>query len=152
MGSAPLPRSPRSRASLQLRALRGQLWVVVAVDVSAHAEQPRQFLEEEVTNPRGHGVVGRRGAVVDVDDKDGDDDWERDEDHDEEQVLPDEWDHLGGGGDDLLYDQEEHSEWHKDRGRKWQLLSFVWGKVKHQDGQKGQPQTGDDEEESVEQR
>lgn len=142
--------SPTSRASLQLRAFRSQLWVVVAISVSTHAEQPRQFLEKESANPWRHGVVGGRWAVVHIDDEDGDDDGECDKDHDEEQVLSDERDHLGGWGDDFLYDEEEHSERHEDRGRQWQLLPFVWGKVKHQDGQEGQTQTRDDEEQGVE--
>ncbi len=154
VGSAvrPLASSPTSSTRLQLGAFRSQLWVVVAVSVSTHAQQPRQLLEKEITNPRRHGVVGGWGAVVHVDDEDGDDDWERDKDHDEQQVLSNERDHLGGGRDDLFYDQEEHSEGHEDRGREWQLLSFVWGKVKHQDSQKGQTQARDDEEECVEQR
>ena len=31
---------------------------------------------------------------MDVDDKDGDDDGKSDEDHDEQQVFTDQWDHL----------------------------------------------------------
>lgn len=89
--------------------------------------------------------------MVHVDHKDCDNDWKGDKYHDEEQVLSNERDHLGGGGDYFFYDQEEHSEWHKDRGGEWQLLSFIWGKVKHQDSQEGQTQTRDDEEEGVEQ-
>lgn len=125
---------------------------MVTVGVTTHAEQPGQFLKEEAADPWGHGKVGGWGAVVYIDDKDGNDDGERDEDHDEKQILSDEWDHLGGRWDDLLYDQEEHSERHEDRGREGQLLSFIWGKVKHQNSQKGQAQTRDDEEERVEQR
>jgi len=89
---------------------------------------------------------------VHVDDKDSDDDGECDEDHDEQQVLSNERDHLGGRRNDLFYDQEEHSERHQHRGGERQLLSFVRGKVKHQDGQKVQTQTREDEEERVEQR
>ncbi|KAG7230382.1 hypothetical protein INR49_024488 [Caranx melampygus] len=38
MSSTPLPSSPTSRARLKLGAFRSQLWVVVAVNVSTHAE------------------------------------------------------------------------------------------------------------------
>ena len=44
-----------------------------------------------------------------------DDDGESDEDHNEEEILPDERDDLGGSWDDL-YDKEEHSERHNDGG------------------------------------
>lgn len=125
---------------------------MVKVGVAPHAEQPRQLLKEEITDPRRHRVVGGRGAVVDVDDEDGDDDGERDEDHDEQQILADERDHLGGGGNDLFYDQEEDGERHKHRGGERQLLSFIRGQVEHQDGQEGQTQTRENEEERVEQR
>lgn len=68
---------------------------MLPVSVAPHAQQPGQPLQEEALHPGGHGVVGGRGAVVDVDDEDGDDDGEGDEDHDEEQILADQRDHLG---------------------------------------------------------
>lgn len=51
-----------------------------------------------------------RGAMVDIDGKDSDDDGERDKNHSEDQVFPDERDGLRRGGDDLLNDQEENCE------------------------------------------
>lgn len=62
--------------------------------------------------------------MVHVDDKHRDDDGQGDEDHDEEEVLPDERDDLGGRWDDL-YDKEEHSERHKDGGGERELLPFI---------------------------
>lgn len=59
-----------------------------------HTQQSWQFLKEEALYPGGHGVVSSRGPVVDVNDKDGDDDGESDKDHDEEQVFSDQRDHL----------------------------------------------------------
>lgn len=68
---------------------------MLPVSVAPHAQQPGQPLQEEALHPGGHGVVGGRGAVVDVDDEDGDDNGEGDEDHDEEQVFSNQRDHLG---------------------------------------------------------
>lgn len=59
-----------------------------------HTQQSGQSLKEEALYPGSHGVVSSRGTVVDVNDKDGDDDGERDKDHNEEQVFSDQWDHL----------------------------------------------------------
>ena len=87
-GLLPLRGAPPG-AGPERRALGGQLRVVVAVGVAPHAEHPGQPLQEEAPHPGGHGVVGGRGAVVHVDDKHRHDDGEGDEDHDEEQVLPD---------------------------------------------------------------
>lgn len=39
-----------------------------------------------------------------------DDDGQRDEDHSEEQVLPDQWDHQRRGRDDLRDEQQEDGE------------------------------------------
>lgn len=39
-------------------------------------------------------MVGGRGAVVNINHKDSYDDGEGDKNHDEEQVLSNEWDHL----------------------------------------------------------
>lgn len=87
-----------------------------------------------------------------VDGKDGDDDGERDKDHGEDQVLPDERDSLRRGGDDLLNDQEENCERHKDRGAERDLLAAVGGQIEDEDGEEGQADAGDDEEEGVEKR
>lgn len=62
--------------------------------MSPHTQQSGQSLKEEALYPGGHGVVGSRGTVVDVNDKDSNDDGESDEDHDEEQVFSNQRDHL----------------------------------------------------------
>ncbi|KAA8596072.1 hypothetical protein FQN60_011363 [Etheostoma spectabile] len=87
---------------------------VVTVHVAAHAQQLRQSMQEDPPHPGCHAVMGRRGAMVDVDGKDGDDDGERDEDHSEDQVLPDERDGLRRRRNDLLNDQEENCERHQN--------------------------------------
>lgn len=63
--------------------------------MTPHTQQSGQSLEEEALDPGSHGVVGRGGAVVDVNDKDGNDDGEGDKDHDKEQVFSNQWDYLG---------------------------------------------------------
>lgn len=78
--------------------------------------------------------------MVHVDDKHRDDDGESDEDHNEEEILPDERDDLGGRWDDL-YDKEEHSERHKDGGGERELLPFIRRKIEHQHGQERQTET-----------
>ena len=95
-------------------------------------------------------MVSGGGAVVDVDGEHGDDDGQSDEDHGEDQVLPDEGDDLGGGRDDLLDDQEEHSQGHQHGGAQGDLLAAVGRQVEDQDGEEGQADAGDDEEEGVE--
>ncbi len=87
-----------------------------------------------------------------VDGKDGDDDGERDKDHGEDQVLPDERDSLRRGGDDLLNHQEENCEGHQDRSAERDLLAAVGGQIEDKDGEEGQSNAGDDEEEGVEKR
>lgn len=57
--------------------------------------------------------------------------------------------YLGGGGDDFLYDQEEHSERHQHGSGERQLLPFVRGQVEDQHGQEGEAEAGNDEEERV---
>lgn len=57
--------------------------------------------------PVGHDV-GAGGAVVCVDDNDGDDDGRDDKHHGEQHVFPNQGHSTGGGGDQLHDDQEEH--------------------------------------------
>ena len=90
--------------------------------------------------------------MVDVDGKDCDADGECDEDHSEDQVLPDERDSLGRGRNDFLNDQEENCERHQDRGAERDLLATVRGQIEDEDGEKGQANAGYDEEECVEKR
>ena len=68
---------------------------VLPVSVAPHTQESGQFLKEEALYPGGHGVVAGRGAVVDVNDEDGNDDGEGDKNHDKEQVLSNERDYLG---------------------------------------------------------
>ena len=97
-------------------------------------------------------MMCRRRAVVDVDSKDSNDDGECDEDHGEDQVLPNERDSLRGGGDDLLYDQEEDGERNQHWGAERDLLTTIGGQIEDKDGEEGQANAGDDEEEGVEKR
>ena len=122
----------------------------VAVHVAAHAQQLGQAVQEDPPDPRRHVVVRGGGAVVDVDGEHGDDDGQRDEDHGEDQVLPDERDDLGGGRDDLLDDQQEDGEGHQHGGTQRDFFAAVGGQVEDQDGEEGQADAGDDEEEGVE--
>ena len=92
------------------------------------------------------------GAVVHVEDEDGDDDAEGDEDHGEEEVLPDEGDDQRGGGDDLGDEEEEHGEGEEDGDAQGDLLPAVGGQVEDQHGETGDEQAGDDEVDGVEQR
>lgn len=55
--------------------------------MSPHAKEPGQSLKKEALYPGCHGVIGGRGAMVDVNHKDSDNNGECDKDHDEEQVL-----------------------------------------------------------------
>lgn len=55
--------------------------------MSPHAKESGQSLKKEALYPGCHGVIGGRGAMVDVNHKDGDNNGECDKDHDEEQVL-----------------------------------------------------------------
>lgn len=90
--------------------------------------------------------------MVDVDGKNGDDDGERDKNHGEDQVLPNERDGLWRGGNDLLNDQEEdgkrHQHWRAERN----LLTTVGGQIEDKDGEEGQADAGNDEEQGVEKR
>lgn len=68
---------------------------MLPVSVAPHAQQSGESLKEQGLYPGGHGVIGGRRAVVDVNHKDSDDDGEGDENHDEEKVLSNQWDYLG---------------------------------------------------------
>lgn len=64
------------------------------VSVAPHTQQLRQSLQKQTLYPGGHGVVGSRRAMVDIDHKNCDYDRKGDKDHDEEEVLSNKWDHL----------------------------------------------------------
>lgn len=67
---------------------------MLPVSVASHTQQPGQSLQKEAFYPGGHGVIGGRGPVMDIDDKDSNNYREGDKNHNEEQVLSDQWDHL----------------------------------------------------------
>ena len=102
-------------------------------------------------DPGWHGVSAG-GAVVHVEDEDGDDDGERDKDHGEEEILTDEWDDQRGGGDDFGDEQQEDGEGQKDGDAECDLLTAVGGQVEDQHGQAGDEQAGYDEVDGVEER
>lgn len=90
--------------------------------------------------------------MVDVDGKNGDNDGERNENHGEDQVLPDKRDSLRRGGDNLLNDQEEDRKWHQHWRAERDLLTTVGGQIEDKDGEEGQANAGDDEKQGVEKR
>lgn len=68
--------------------------------------------------------VSARGAVVGVDDNDGDDDGGNDKHHGEEHVLPDERHGARGRRDQLHDDQQEHSQRQQDGDAEGHLLTW----------------------------
>lgn len=56
----------------------------IAVHMAAHAKQFRKTVQEDTADPGGHVMMRGRGAVVNVDGEDCDDDGERDKDHGED--------------------------------------------------------------------
>lgn len=116
-----------------------------------HAEPARHHRQEEPPNPPGHGV-SLWWSVVHIQNKHGDDDWERDKDHSEEQVLPNQRDDQWCGWDDLGDEQQEDGERQQHGDAQRDLLAAVWWQVEDQDGQAGDEQAGDDEVDGVEQR
>lgn len=91
-------------------------------------------------------------AMVDVDGKNGDDDGERDENHGEDQILPNEGDSLWRGGDNLLNDQKEDGKRHQYWRAERDLLTTIRGQIKDKNGEEGQANAGDDEKKGVEKR
>lgn len=65
--------------------------------MAAHAKQLRKTVQEYTADPGSHVVMRGRGAVVNVDGEDRDDDGERDEDHGEDKILANKWDDLRRG-------------------------------------------------------
>ena len=123
--------------------------VVPDPDRPLYAQEARDQLQEDGADPEGHGVRAPR-AVVHVEHEDGDHDGERDEDHGEEEVLPDEGDDQRGGRDDLGDEEEEHGEGEEDGDAEGDLLPAVGGQVEDQHGEEGDEQAGDDEVDGVE--
>lgn len=75
-------------------------------------------------HPLGHDV-GAGGAVVRVDDDDGDDDGCDHKHHGEQHVLPNQGHGAGGGRDQLHDDQKEHGQGQQDRDAEGHLLSWM---------------------------
>lgn len=69
----------------------------------------RGEVSTHLPHPLGHDV-GAGGAVMGVDDDDGDDDGCYDEHHGEEHVFPNQGHSAGGGRDQLHDDQKEHGQ------------------------------------------
>ena len=86
---------------------------MLSLDGSLHDEQPWQEVDENSPDPGRHQVSLRR-SEVDVENHHGDADTEGVEDHGEEDKLPEERHHQGGGRDDLGEEQEEDSEGEED--------------------------------------
>ena len=86
---------------------------ILVIDRPLHAEQPGQDVDEDSSDPGRHGV-GLWGPEVDVENHHGDADTEGVEDHGEEDKLPEQGHHQGGGRDDLREEQEEHGEGEED--------------------------------------
>lgn len=81
------------------------------------------FRSTHFADPLWHRV-GAWGAVVGVDDNDGDDDGGNDKHHGEEHVLPDERHSTGGRRDELHNDQQEHSQRQQDGDAESHLLAW----------------------------
>lgn len=96
--------------------------------------------------------MGHWRAVVHVQHKHSDDDAEGDEDHREEQVLPDEGDDQRCGGDGLCDDEQENSEGEQDRDTERDLLSTVRWEIENQHCEERDEEAGDDEVDGVEER
>lgn len=73
-------------------------------------------------------------AVMDVKHEDGDNNRQGDEDHSEEQIFANEWDHERGGRNDFCDEQQEDSEREEDWDTQCDLLTAVWWEVENQHG------------------
>lgn len=80
--------------------------------MAAHAKQLRKTVQEDTADPRCHVVMRGRGAVVNVDGKDRDDDGECDKDHGEDQILANKWDDLSRGNSECYVLHAKKSTWH----------------------------------------
>lgn len=73
---------------------RSAVYLSLPISVAPHTEQLGQSLKKQALYPGGHRVVGGRGAMVNINHKNCNNDWKGDEDHDEEEVLSNKRDHL----------------------------------------------------------
>ena len=99
--------------NLSLDILRVRPVTVMLQRRSPHYQQPGQDVDEDSSDPGRHGV-GLWGPEVDVKNHHGDADTEGVEDHGEEDKLPEQGHHQGGGRDDLGQQEEEHGEGEED--------------------------------------
>lgn len=90
--------------------------------------------------------------MVHVQHKHGDDDGQRDENHSEEQVLPDQRYDQRRGRDDLRDEQQEDGERQQHGDAQRDFLAAVRREVEDQNSEAGDEETGDDEVDGVEQR
>ena len=88
------------------------MFVLVKVR-SLNVEKTGENVDEDLTDPGSH-LVGLRTSEMNVEHKNCYADAEGVEDHGEEDKLPEEGDHQGGGRDDLGQQEEEHSEGEED--------------------------------------
>ena len=114
-----------------------------------HDQQPGQDVYEDSPDPGSHGV-GLGGPEVDVEHHHRHTDAEGVEDHGEEDKLPEQGHHQGGGRDDLGQQEEEDSEREEDTDSQGNLLSTVRREVEHQHCQEADAHAGDDEVDGVE--
>ncbi len=117
----------------------------------SHEHDPREQTQKDFPNPTGHGVSLRR-AVMHIEHKHSDHDRQSHKYHGEKQVLSNQRDDERRGRDGFGDDQEEDSEGEENRNTQGHLLSTIGREIKHQDGQKGDEQTGNDHVDSVEER
>lgn len=115
-----------------------------------HAQPAWHRREEKPPNPSRHGVSSGR-PVVHIQHKHGDDDGQCDENHSEEQVLPDQRYDQRRGRDDLRDEQQEDSERQQHRDAQRDFLAAVRREVEDQDSEAGDEETRDDEVDGVEQ-
>lgn len=76
-------------------------------------KKKKQSRNTNLPDPGRHGVRAR-GAVMRVDDDDGDYDRGDDKDHGEEHVFPNERNGAGGGRDELHNNEQEDREGQQD--------------------------------------
>ncbi len=118
---------------------------------TSHEHDPREQTEEDFLNPAGHAVRLRR-AVMHIEHEHSDHDRQSHKYHGEKQVLSNQRDDERRGRDGFGDDQEENREGEENGNAQGHLLSTVGREIKHQDGQEGDEQTGNDHVDGVEER
>lgn len=118
---------------------------------TTHEEPARDQIQKHRMDPAGHFMSAGR-TMMHVQHEYSDDYRKCDEDHGEEKILADQRNDQRRRWNDLGDQQEEHGEGKKDGDTQSDLLSAVRWQVKHQHGQTGDEQAGNDEVDGVEQR